>query len=274
MAPVVVELGSASGLLVPLIAVHLFVFYFGIMADVTPPVGLAAYAAAGIAKADPMKVGVTGFWFSIRTAILPFMFIFNTQLLLIGIDSILHLLLTIGSAVAASLVFVAATQGWFMTRNRWYENVALLLVAFTLFCPGFFMDMITPLYETVAPAQLMQIIEKAPVDENLRIWIERENLNGKTVKRGVLLRLGAMAPARERLESFGLRLLPNGERFDVLLVKFNSGADKAGVEAGNRIISIEQESNRPDKEWMFLPALGMVALIAFVQRRRVAIAKK
>ena len=61
MAPVVVELGAQSGLIVPLIAVHMFVFYFGIMADVTPPVGLAAYAAAGIAKADPLVTGFTAF---------------------------------------------------------------------------------------------------------------------------------------------------------------------------------------------------------------------
>src|SRR5690606_2654889 len=73
MAPVVVELGAQSGLLVPLIAVHLFVFYFGLMADVTPPVGLASYAAAGIAKSEPMLTGLTAFSYSARTAVLPFM---------------------------------------------------------------------------------------------------------------------------------------------------------------------------------------------------------
>ena len=88
MAPVVVELGAQSGLIVPLIAVHLFVFYFGLMADVTPPVGLASFAAAAIARSDPIKTGVTAFFYSMRTAILPFLFIFNTQLLMIGIDSV------------------------------------------------------------------------------------------------------------------------------------------------------------------------------------------
>src|SRR5690606_4787510 len=141
MAPVVVELGAQNGLLVPLIAVHLFVFYFGLMADVTPPVGLASYAAAGIARTDPIKTGVTAFGYSIRTAILPFMFIFNTQLLLIGIGGPLQLAVTVASAVAANLIFVAATQGWFLARNRWYETLALLLIAFSLFRPGFWMDL-------------------------------------------------------------------------------------------------------------------------------------
>jgi len=82
MAPVIVSVGAQSGLVVPLIAVHLFVFYFGILADDTPPVGLAAFAAAAISGGDPIKTGVQGFMYDIRTALLPFLLIFNTDLLL------------------------------------------------------------------------------------------------------------------------------------------------------------------------------------------------
>ena len=77
MAPVMVELGAQADLAIPLIAVHLFVFYFGIMADVTPPVGLAAFAAAAISGEDPIKTGLAARFYSMRTAMLPFMFIFN-----------------------------------------------------------------------------------------------------------------------------------------------------------------------------------------------------
>ncbi len=91
LAPVIVTLAASHGLDVPLIAIHLFVFYFGIMADATPPVALAAYAAAGLSGADPLKTGVQGFIYEMRTAILPFMFVFNTELLLIDIGSPLHL---------------------------------------------------------------------------------------------------------------------------------------------------------------------------------------
>ena len=87
MAPVIVAVGAKSGLIVPLIAVHMFVFYFGILADDTPPVGLAAFAAAAISKGDPIKTGVIGFSYDIRTAILPFLFIFNTELLLIDVTA-------------------------------------------------------------------------------------------------------------------------------------------------------------------------------------------
>ena len=92
MAPVIVDLGAQSGLIVPLIAVHLFVFYFGILADDTPPVGLAAFAAAGISGGDPIRTGIQGFTYDIRTAILPFMFIFNTELLIIGVVNWFHLI--------------------------------------------------------------------------------------------------------------------------------------------------------------------------------------
>ena len=110
MAPVIVELGAQSGLLVPLIAVHMFVFYFGIMADVTPPVGLASFAAAAISGADPMKTGLVASFYSLRTAVLPFLFIFNTQLLLIGVDSWYELVLQVIIATVAMLIFAAATM--------------------------------------------------------------------------------------------------------------------------------------------------------------------
>jgi len=272
MAPVVVELGSQAGLIVPLIAVHMFVFYFGIMADVTPPVGLAAYAAAGIAKADPIKTGFTAFWYSIRTAILPFMFIYNTQLLLIGIDSIPHLLLTIVSAIVANLIFVAASQHFFLTRNRWYETVGLLLVSFALFRPGFFMDNYFPPYEKVSASKLMQVIEQAPKGGQLRVWLEGMDMDGQDVKRGALLELGDAGPARQRLDKFGLRVLPSADQFDIVQVKFGSKAEKAGLEQGYKITALDKETGNPAKEWFYLPTLALLGVIVFLQRRRIAAA--
>lgn len=268
MAPVVVELGAQSGLLVPLIAVHLFVFYFGLMADVTPPVGLASFAAAAIARTDPIKTGVTAFFYSLRTAILPFLFIFNTQLLMIGIDSVWHLALTVISATVAMLVFAAATQGYFLAKSRLWETGALLLVTFTLFRPGYWWDMAYPPFQEVPATRLMELVAQADAGERKRLWVEGTNLNGKDIRKGVLLPLGDKAPAAERLAKAGLRVMPQGEEMQVLTVKFGSTADKLGLEPGFRIISIEVRAERPDKEWMFLPTLGLLLLVIGVQRRR------
>jgi TRAP-type uncharacterized transport system fused permease subunit len=268
MAPVVVELGAQSGLIVPLIAVHLFVFYFGLMADVTPPVGLASFAAAAIARTDPIKTGVTAFFYSMRTAILPFLFIFNTQLLLIGIEDGWHLALTVVSATVAMLIFAAATQGFFLARSRWWETIALLLVTFTLFRPGFWWDMAYPPYKDVPASELMQLVEQAPAGASKRVWITGVNLDGKDIRKGVLLPLGDAGPARERLAKVGMTVVPLGKEMQVAQVKFGSRAEKLGVEQGFTIASIEVPAERPSKEWMFVPALLVLAGVVFAQRRR------
>jgi TRAP transporter 4TM/12TM fusion protein len=268
MAPVIVELGAQSGLIVPLIAVHLFVFYFGLMADVTPPVGLASFAAAAIAKHDPIQTGITAFYYSMRTAILPFLFIFNTQLLLIGLTGPFHLVLTIFIAIVAMLVFAAATQGYFLTRTRWYETVALLLVCFTLFRPGFWMDMIAPPFDEIKGEAMTQAIEQAPPNTGKRVWIEGLNLNGDEVRKGVLLPLGPAGTAKERLSSAGLTVMADGDNLMVAAVKFGSAAEKLGIEQSFRITALEVPADRPAKEWMFIPALALLALVMWLQMGR------
>lgn len=276
MAPVIVELGAQTGLLVPLIAVHLFVFYFGLMADVTPPVGLASYAAAGIANSDPIRTGLTAFGYSVRTAILPFMFIFNTQLLLIGIDNTFQLVLTIVTATLASLTFAAATQGWFVTRNKLWEAGLLMLVAFSLFRPGFWMDMVYPPYQEVPPSELSRLVEQAPRNASLRVWIEGMTLEGNEVSKGVLLQLGNNTgndgqplSARERLASMGLTVMSLGDQVQVAAVRFGSTAERLGIEQGFAIRVIEIPlPDRPAKEWMFIPALLLLAGVWFMQRAR------
>ena len=132
MSMVLVDVGNASGYIFPLIAVHLFVFYFGLMADVTPPVGLASYAAAGISGGDPLKTGVQALWYSLRTGVLPIVFLFNHELLLIGIENIWHAILVIITSLIGILVFSAATQGWFINKLRWFEIIIFFVISLSL----------------------------------------------------------------------------------------------------------------------------------------------
>jgi TRAP transporter 4TM/12TM fusion protein len=147
-APVIVQLGADAGLVFPLVAAHLFVFYFGILADDTPPVGLAAYAGAAIARSDPIKTGVQGFAYDLRTAILPFIFLFNTDLLMISgvtstgdiiwLDDYLHIAWIFFSGVIAMFAFASAIQGWLVKSCSWIERLALLAICATTFRPGAF----------------------------------------------------------------------------------------------------------------------------------------
>ncbi|WP_395168427.1 TRAP transporter permease [Piscirickettsia salmonis] len=136
VAPVIQQLAEQAGMHVPLVAIHLFVFYFGILADDTPPVGLAAYAGAAIAKANPINVGVKSFGYDLRTVILPFIFILNPQLLMIGVNSAWDVIHIVISALIGMLCFVAALQGYFLKDTAWYERVLLLAAAFCTLVPG------------------------------------------------------------------------------------------------------------------------------------------
>ena len=134
-AGVIVELAPAAGLEVHLIQAHLFVFFFGILADDTPPVGLAAYAASAIARSNPIATGVQGFLYDVRTAVLPFMFIFNERLLLIGVDSFGTAAWIFMSGIVAMFAFACATQGFFIARNKPWETVIFLLITFMILRP-------------------------------------------------------------------------------------------------------------------------------------------
>jgi TRAP-type uncharacterized transport system fused permease subunit len=127
---------AAETLTIPLVAAHLFCFYFGILADDTPPVGLAAYAASAIAKSDPIRTGLHGFLYDLRTAVIPFMFIFNSELLLHGVRSIGQGLLVFVMATLGAFAFGNATQGWFFARNKWYEVPFFLGASLILFYPA------------------------------------------------------------------------------------------------------------------------------------------
>ena len=269
LAPVVVALGQQNGLIVPLIAVHLFVFYFGIMADVTPPVGLASFAAAAVSKGDPIKTGITAFYYSLRTAALPFLFIFNTDLLLIDVG-LWHGVLVFLVATAAMLIFAAGTQGYFLVRSRWYESVLLLLVAFTLFRPGFWMDMIHDPYRDIPPAQLAQALESVEEDSQLRLRIRGEDAVGDMREFSLLLAVPAGASAEEKLEKIGLMTYEQDGKVLIDNVTFGSPAAESGLEFDQEILAVRAPTDRLAKEWMWLPGLMLFGLIVWMQRRRKA----
>ena len=267
MAPVIVMLGQQNGLIVPLIAVHLFVFYFGIMADVTPPVGLASFAAAAVSGGDPIRTGFQAFYYSLRTAALPFLFIFNTDLLLIDVTPMQGVVVFIVATVAM-LIFAAGTQGYMLTRNRWYESLLLLLVAFTLFRPGFWMDKIHDPYASVPPAQFADALERVEDGSNLRVQISGEDAFGSPMTTYVLVPVPRGETGQERLENLGMELYVDGDQTLVDFVAFGSQAADLGFDFDQEIIEVLAPVDRWTKEWMWLPALAIFGFVVLMQRRR------
>ncbi len=269
MAGVVVELGAQSGLIVPLIAVHLFVFYFGIMADVTPPVGLASFAAAAVSGGDPIKTGFVAFFYSMRTVVLPFLFIFNTDLLLIDVNVYQGIFVFI-IATAAMLIFAAASQGFFIARSKLWESLVLLLVAFTLFRPGFWLDMVQPPFETVEPSRLAEVAGRLPADSELRLRVEGEDLTtGDMVSTTVVLPLGPEGDGVARLaENAGIELRDEDGKTLIDAVTFGSPAEQAKLDFDWEIVAVEMPASRMPKELFYIPALLLFALVWYLQRRR------
>jgi hypothetical protein len=268
LAPVIVTVGAQNGLIVPLIAVHMFVFYFGILADDTPPVALAAFAAAAISKGDPIKTGIQGFMYDIRTAILPFLFIYNTELLMIGVETWYHLLATIATATGAMMLFAAATQGFFIVKSRIWETLALLLICFTLFRPGYWMDQIYPPLESRSPSDIYDIAGAMPVDAQIRIRVVGEDLEGRQIDKTVMLPLGAAGSGEDRLFEAGLEIIVDDGKTIVDNVVFGSTAERQKIDFDFEVVSVEVQADRPPKQLFYIPALLLLALIVMLQRRR------
>ena len=274
MAGVVVELGAANGLIVPLIAVHMFVFYFGIMADVTPPVGLASFAAAAISGGDPIKTGFTAFFYSLRTVMLPFLFIFNTDLLLINVgiaDGIaVFIVATIGM-----LIFAAGTQGFFIARSKMWESVALILIAFTLFRPGFWLDQVQAPFAAGDPKYLEQIAGAQSDNVDIRIFVTGQNAAGDDVETTVVLPLGAKRDGSKRLEAAGIKIILKGGKTiidDVVQTDAKGKPTAAGIaklEFDMVILSAEVPQERMPKQLFYIPALMLLIVVWGLQRRRV-----
>lgn len=281
MAPVIVMVGAQNGLIVPLVAVHLFVFYFGILADDTPPVGLAAYAAAAISKGDPIRTGIQGFSYDIRTAILPFMFIFNTSILLIDVTLIEGIIVFLTMTVGM-LAFCSATQRFIFTKTQFWEVLILLIVAFTFFRPDFWLNKISPPYLELKGNQVKELlngeIENLPEDLiDLRIQITGPDFDNedRIISKNTILKLPIEGDAVSRLEQSGLIIIfddknvlveepfPGTPLFQELQ-EFDFYSD--------RLVTLDklfvEKSDRPAKEFFYLPAIALLMIVIYSNRKR------
>jgi len=116
------------------IAVHMFVFYFGIVADITPPVCLAAYAGAGIARANPFKSGVTAVKLAIAAFIIPYVFVYSPILVMENV-TIVPLILTVITAILGMIAVSSAMIGYFIRSSKFYERIALFIGGILLIIP-------------------------------------------------------------------------------------------------------------------------------------------
>lgn len=133
-APIVVQLG------VPVLAAHMFSFYFGILSDITPPVALAAYAGSAIAKSNPFKTGVMATKLAIAAFLVPYMFALNPKLILIN-ATLLDMLVIIPTSLIGMVGIGAAMTGYFHTHCRWFLRILLAIGGIMMVYPGLKTDL-------------------------------------------------------------------------------------------------------------------------------------
>ena len=265
MATVLVDVGNASGFIFPLIAVHLFVFYFGLMADVTPPVGLASYAAAAISGGDPLKTGMQAFWYSLRTGILPIVFLFNHELLLIGIENIWHGLLVIITSLAGILVFTSATQGWFINKLKWYEIIIFLIISISLLSPEFVLNKFYPKYN-YQDIDKINLIKLNP-NKEVRFKVTRPSQYGDRYK--LFFFFLNTFETKFTIEDYGMNLIKNDNKIIVDTLKWNGEAKKNGFEMDDQISEFKIEnSDRPNKNIIYPVSIFLLIIFGYLNFRR------
>jgi TRAP transporter 4TM/12TM fusion protein len=267
MATVLVDVGNASGYIFPLIAVHLFVFYFGLMADVTPPVGLASYAAAAISGGDPLKTGVQALWYSLRTGILPIVFLFNHELLLIGVENFWHALVVIITSLVGILVFTAATQRWFINQLRWYEVIVFLFISLSFLAPEFVLNKFSPKYnQHQLSAEKIQSLYFDPSKE-VHIKVTRRTDYGDRYKLFVIDK--ASFDKDFNLENYGLKLAEEENNLIVKSLDWKGLAKKSGIETGDIVSNFKTENTeRPNKAIIYPFAAFLLFIFGLLNYRR------
>ena len=193
--------------------------------------------------------------------------VFNTDLLLIDVAPLQGVLIFVVATIAM-LIFAAATQGYMITRNRWYESILLLLVAFTLFRPGFWMDIIHDPYRSVPPSEFVEAYGNVDEDSTLRLQVKGEDAFGDPLTTYMTLPVADGETGEDRLLNLGLELIVEDGRAIVDMVTYGSQAADLGFDFDQEIVEIQAPVDRWPKELMWIPALLLFALIVLAQRRR------
>ena len=272
LAPVIYNLSAAHGLGIPMLAVHMFCLYFGVMADTTPPVALAAFAASGISGGDPFKTGVQGFVYELRTAVLPFVFIYNQEILLLNLINGWHFAWILGTSLLACLAFASVTQRWMFTDTRWHEIVCLALAVVFLFRPDIPLNRLYKAYHELPPERVEEVVEGLEPGSAIRLRLLTNFRSGRVVDQVVVLPFTGTT-AEDRLWSTGIFLArDDAGRLMVDDVAYNSPLEKLGINMDDPTEVLGVEVPNPDRpaKWLFnIPGLVLLALAVVSQLARI-----
>ena len=261
-ATVLLSATEHYGLSVSLVAIHLFILYFGVLADDTPPVGLCSYAASAISGGNPIQTGIRAFALDTRTAILPFAFIFNPDLLLLDLGPWEAIMVTLVSLLAMYL-FSSVLQSWLLVRNRWPESLLLLLASLILLCPQWLHSQLFPPWRD-QPVSIL--LEKAPASGAQKFRIELRDADDEERRLLSFNSQPGLPLSETMLQATGLMIDDDGVVEEVDLF---SAADDVEIAPGWSVAILEAERARDiSPRWLWLLALALAGIAVSSQWRR------
>lgn len=266
MVPVLEYATQKNGIFVPAISLHLFVFYFGLMADVTPPVGLASYAAAAISQGNALKTSVQAFLYNMRTMTLPFMFVFNPQLLLYNITSTIDFIILLISSLIGIFTISAATQGYFLIRSKLLESVLLLIIGLSCLYPQGWINLF---FKSFIEIPLEKIDTTIDTGKRLKITLIGINIMGDTEEKIVFFHDVPANTIQNKLSVSGIKHTSyDNKKIKIGAVDIGSKSDKSQIDPSYSILKIESSTIQPNSYFIFIPIGVIFTLIILTQKRR------
>ncbi|KYH12945.1 C4-dicarboxylate ABC transporter permease [Neorickettsia sp. 179522] len=267
MVPVLMYVTNKSGIVLTLFSVHLFVFYFGLMADVTPPVGLASYAAAAIAGGNAIMTGVQAFLYNIRTMLLPFLFVLDPQILGFNLSGPLDLFQVVVFCILGIISVTAGSQGYFLIRSKFYESVILFFVGIALLAPSIFVNLVTPEY---LPLEMNEhILERSSDSKRIRVVLQERSFFGSPEVKKVTIQSGVDGTIEQKLRSCGVVAAYDEDRMlNVVSVDHNATAQCATFDTSMKIVQIMVSRPQMPKWVVYATAFLLFSCIFLSQRKR------
>jgi hypothetical protein len=192
---------------------------------------------------------------------------------MIGIENTFDFIVVVITSIVGMLLFAAATQGFWITRNKWWETILLLLVTFLMFRPGYIMDKIQAPYDNIQGSQIFKIADKMNPGDRLEFVVSGETLEGVQKRLTFGLPLSTGKTGKEKLDGTGLMLDNMFGPMEVSMVlpgnnKQVEAIKTAGVDSGWIIESVRVKTDRLPKQIILIPVFMLIFFMAWIQIKR------
>ena len=213
-----------------------------------------------------MRTGIQAFWYSLRTGILPIVFLFNHELLLIGVENVWQFLTILITSLTGILVFTAATQGWFINKLRWYEIIVFFVISISFLAPDFVLNKFYPKFNVQKLSS--ETIQNLSFDPSKEVHIKVTRLTGYGERYKLFVIDKGKFANEYSLKDYGMTLYEQNDQLIVGKLNWKGEAKKSGIRKGDIITNFKIENpNRPNKAIVYPFALFFLFVFGYTNSK-------